>query len=236
MAIHVRHHARYKQAFRLTCSLFAVITCAVSVASLSTINVLSPLKTTIISQNLQVTTKEQKISAPETKPTFTEHILQLPEPLLIVDTSWNLPLYSLENIDARAIETETTEEYLLLPLADLSECDTESDSSTSKLINNKQVSTKESTFTPPQYKLTPQPEYPKELARKRINGQVQVRIQVDANGIPTGVEIISSTHSAFAKAVKTKIMTGWRFSPAKSDNSPVAADVTTTIYFKYSPQ
>lgn len=236
MAIHVRHHTRDKHAFRFTCCLFAIITCIISVVSLSKVRVFSSLKKTTISRNIQTEKKEEKKTAAKTKPAFTEHVLQLPEPLLLVDTSLELPPCAGAYIDIQAEETETSTEYLLFPLADLTECYAESDASHAETDTHKQATLKEATYTPPQYKLTPQPEYPKELARKRINGQVQVRIQVDANGIPTGVEIISSTHSAFAKAVKTKIMTGWRFSPAKSDNSPVASNVTTTIYFKYSPQ
>lgn len=236
MAIHVRHHTRDKHAFRLTCSLFAVITCIVSAIPLSAVHVFSSHKKTAISRNIQTEKKEEKQPETKNKPAFKEHILELPEPLLIVDTSWELPLYVEAYIDIHAEETETTTEYLLFPMADLSECEAESDASHTKHGNDKQAALKEATYTPPQYKLTPQPEYPKELARKRINGQVHVRIQIDANGIPTGVEIVSSTHPAFAKAVNEKIMEDWRFSPAKSDNTPVASTVTTTINFKYSPQ
>ncbi len=87
------------------------------------------------------------------------------------------------------------------------------------------------TYTPPQYAATPQPPYPKELLRRRIEGSVRVRIHIAPQGKPLAVEIISATHPAFAKAAKQTILSAWRFHPAHNGPSPVSATVVTTVRF-----
>ncbi len=87
-------------------------------------------------------------------------------------------------------------------------------------------------YIPPQYKSTPHPPYPARLRRNRIEGNVRVRITVSATGYPTLVEILSSSHPDFAQPTKEKILKDWVFSPAMTNGLPVAAVITTTVYFQ----
>jgi TonB family protein len=130
-------------------------------------------------------------------------------------------------------EILTDEEYTEPTFAILSpaELPPETESEPRKTNKDKPKGIKQ-TYTPPRYAATPQPPYPQELLRQKRNGSVRVRIQVNTRGNATGVEVLSSTHPAFAKSAKQTIMRSWRFAPAREGNTPVAAAVTTTINFK----
>lgn len=87
-------------------------------------------------------------------------------------------------------------------------------------------------YTPPKYASTPQPPYPSVLQRQKLSGSVRVRIRINTQGKPTSVEIINATHPAFAQSARQTVMSQWRFIPAREGSAPVAAFVTTTIFFK----
>ncbi|MFP3515701.1 energy transducer TonB [Pseudomonas sp. SIMBA_077] len=63
------------------------------------------------------------------------------------------------------------------------------------------------------------PEYPKELRRQGLEGEVRVRVAVNADGTVSDPKIVYSTHSLFAGAV-LKVIDEWRFAsrPPASDD------------------
>lgn len=87
-------------------------------------------------------------------------------------------------------------------------------------------------FTPAAYRLNPTPSYPPGLKAARIEGSVKVRILIDADGIPTAVEILNSSgHTEFDTAARNIILRQWRFIPACRNGLPVETSVTTGIEF-----
>lgn len=236
MAIHVRHHTRDKLAFRFIGGLFAILLCAVSVGSLSGIYVHRQNANKIYTSAHEMRTECTEPNEPKvsTKPDIPELPLHTPPQTLFAEVSWDFPPCSEIEVDLQPIELASADAYILLPQADFSENGQESLPRESKVSTHRNASTTNNEYTPPQYKLNPLPIYPKELARKRIKGHVNVRIHINAVGKPTSVEIINSSHPAFSKAAKEKIMSDWLFSPAQSGGSSIAATVITTINFDYS--
>lgn len=89
-----------------------------------------------------------------------------------------------------------------------------------------------SDYRPPQYLATPKPIYPPLLKRKRIQGEVRVRIHVNELGKASKVEILQSSHDDFAEAAKSRILADWRFIPAQRNGKAVADVVVTSVIFE----
>lgn len=85
--------------------------------------------------------------------------------------------------------------------------------------------------TPPKLLHAPHPDYPPTLRASRRSGSVQVRIHIDASGKPTAVDILNSSHPAFAEAARRCILGAWRFAPALSGGRAQASTALQTIRF-----
>lgn len=91
---------------------------------------------------------------------------------------------------------------------------------------------KASVYTPPQYISAPQPEYPAELQRRRIAGEVRVRIHVDASGKAHAVDILASPHPRLSQAVQYAVLNFWRFRAATQGKKSIASTVVTSVLFE----
>jgi TonB family protein len=67
----------------------------------------------------------------------------------------------------------------------------------------------------------------------RLEGTVVLRVQVDAHGKPTKVDIVSG-HPMLAAAAKNTVLSSWRFTPAAVGNKNVASETEVRINFKGS--
>ncbi len=88
------------------------------------------------------------------------------------------------------------------------------------------------TYTPPAPLRTPSPAYPAALRSSRRTGLVQLRIHINTEGKPTSVEIISSSHPAFAESARNHILSQWKFSPARRNGKAVSATAIQKIHFQ----
>ncbi|PVV05791.1 MAG: hypothetical protein B6D77_17945 [gamma proteobacterium symbiont of Ctena orbiculata] len=81
------------------------------------------------------------------------------------------------------------------------------------------------------YLHNPQPRYPLMSRKRREEGEVQLRVKVDAQGHPEAVKIHSSSgHSRLDRAA-TSTVEAWRFVPARKGGLNVAAWVIVPIQF-----
>lgn len=79
---------------------------------------------------------------------------------------------------------------------------------------------------------TPRPPYP-ELARKRgQEGTVNVRCQVDASGLVTGVALAKSSGFKLLDEAALKTVSKWKFKPGQKDGASVAGTVVVPVQFK----
>ncbi len=90
----------------------------------------------------------------------------------------------------------------------------------------------QSVYTPPQYIYTPQPKYPEELQRRRIAGEVRVRIHVDASGKALAVDILASPHPKLSQSVRHTVLHFWRFRAASQGKKLIASTVVTSVLFE----
>lgn len=78
---------------------------------------------------------------------------------------------------------------------------------------------------------TPSPRYPTRALRRGESGEVLLRIQVDARGIPAQVDVASSSGSRDLDRAAVAAAQRWRFRPAMRDGAPVAGVVNVPIAF-----
>lgn len=84
--------------------------------------------------------------------------------------------------------------------------------------------------TIPRIKIKVPPEYPNEMRRTGMNGEVVVSFVVDRQGEVRSVTIVSSTHIAFeAPALRT--VTRWKFTPGIKNGVPVDTQVVQPLAF-----
>jgi protein TonB len=77
------------------------------------------------------------------------------------------------------------------------------------------------------------PSYPGPALRARQEGLVLLRIHVDAQGVPTHVEVErSSGHRALDRAAIDYALKRLRFKPAERDGRPVAAIARVPVDFR----
>lgn len=89
---------------------------------------------------------------------------------------------------------------------------------------------------PPGYSLgaatTPAPDYPWSARRRGIEGRVVLRLEVGADGLPTGIELVHSSGSDALDQAAIAALRHWRLRPALADGMPVAGRVVVPIVFK----
>lgn len=78
----------------------------------------------------------------------------------------------------------------------------------------------------------PSPTYPLQALRQGIQGRVILRIEVDANGVPSGGRIETSSGSTLLDRAALKfVIAKWRFEPAVHGGQPIAAVALVPVDF-----
>jgi len=83
----------------------------------------------------------------------------------------------------------------------------------------------------PQVLSAPPPEYPTAALRAGATGEVVLRIDVDAQGRPTDVTVVSSSRNRELDRAALRAVRRWRFEPAMRDGVAVAGTVQQSIQF-----
>ena len=81
-----------------------------------------------------------------------------------------------------------------------------------------------------------QPTYPPEAFRAGEEGTVLVRVDVDASGNPTNVDVARRSGSRELDRAALDAVRKWRFDPAIKDGKPVAASAEVPVEFKLASQ
>ena len=78
------------------------------------------------------------------------------------------------------------------------------------------------------------PRYPAQALRAGVEGSVNVRIELDANGVPTDVQVVerSGERSRDLDRAVVEAARKWRFEPAIKDGKPIAGAVVLPVDFK----
>ncbi|MEN5156805.1 TonB family protein [Stenotrophomonas muris] len=77
----------------------------------------------------------------------------------------------------------------------------------------------------------PPPSYPKSAFEQRQVGVVNLRVEVDAQGRPSDVRVLSATNPGVFDAVSIAAARSWTYRPAMKNGKPVAAAVKIPITF-----
>ncbi len=77
----------------------------------------------------------------------------------------------------------------------------------------------------------PPPSYPKSAFEQRQVGVVNLRIEVDAQGHPTDVQVLSATNPGVFDAVSIAAARSWTYRPAVKNGKPVAGAVRIPITY-----
>ena len=78
---------------------------------------------------------------------------------------------------------------------------------------------------------SPAPDYPREAFRNGESGTVLLRVHVDADGIPSAVDLVESSHSRSLDRAASDAVRRWRFRPAQRDGHAVPGEVQIPISF-----
>lgn len=78
---------------------------------------------------------------------------------------------------------------------------------------------------------SPRPEYPVQALRRGETGTVLLQVEVDANGRPTGVQVVQSSRSRALDRAAANAVERWEFSPALRNGQPVPARVLVPVEF-----
>lgn len=82
------------------------------------------------------------------------------------------------------------------------------------------------------YAHNPAPRYPRRMIQAGAEGEVVLRVLVDATGKPLDVTIErSSGHRELDKAAREQVLSKWRFNPAEQGGVPVPAYALVPIAF-----
>lgn len=79
-------------------------------------------------------------------------------------------------------------------------------------------------------KMSP-PSYPKSAFEQRQVGVVNLRVEVDAKGHPTDVQVLSATNPGVFDAVSIAAARSWTYRPAIKNGKPVAGAVKIPITY-----
>lgn len=77
----------------------------------------------------------------------------------------------------------------------------------------------------------PPPSYPKSAIEQRQVGVVNLRVEVDAKGHPTDVQVLSATNPGVFDAVSIAAARSWTYRPAIKNGKPVAGAVKIPITY-----
>ncbi|WP_303636600.1 M56 family metallopeptidase [Stenotrophomonas tuberculopleuritidis] len=77
----------------------------------------------------------------------------------------------------------------------------------------------------------PPPSYPKSAFDQRQVGVVNLRVEVDAQGRPTDVQVLNATNPGVFDAVSIAAARSWTYRPAMKNGKPVAGAVKIPITF-----
>lgn len=77
-----------------------------------------------------------------------------------------------------------------------------------------------------------QPAYPPAMLRMQKEGDVVVRVLIDADGRVRDVILVSAADPAFFDAARRQALKAWRFLPATRDGTAVASEKVMTVHFK----
>ncbi|UIJ45647.1 TonB family protein [Sphingomonas cannabina] len=76
-----------------------------------------------------------------------------------------------------------------------------------------------------------QPDYPADMRRAGLEGQVVVKVLVGTNGRVKAIELVSSPHDSFFQATRRQALSRWRFKPATRDGIPFESWRTMRLGF-----
>lgn len=79
---------------------------------------------------------------------------------------------------------------------------------------------------------SPAPDYPRDALRARASGDVVIRIDVGADGVPRSLDIVRSSRHRSLDRAALQAVRRWRFEPAIVNGVPVAASVQQTVTFE----
>lgn len=85
---------------------------------------------------------------------------------------------------------------------------------------------------PPRPLRTPKPPYPSLARRQGVQGVVQARLTVDAQGRVTDVRILGARPPGYFEDAVREALADWRFHPADDGGRKAPAQVTTTVKFE----
>ncbi len=77
----------------------------------------------------------------------------------------------------------------------------------------------------------PPPSYPKSAFEQRQVGVVNLRVEVDAQGRPSDIRVLSATNPGVFDAVSIAAARSWTYRPAMKNGKPVAAAVRIPITY-----
>lgn len=78
----------------------------------------------------------------------------------------------------------------------------------------------------------PHPSYPARMLQRRLEGDVDICIHIDAEGIPTAVDILTEVHPDFAEHTRRWILRHWRFRAAQKGSIAIASTLRTGIRYR----
>ena len=78
----------------------------------------------------------------------------------------------------------------------------------------------------------PRPAYPWLARQRHIEGRVLLRVRVDADGRPTGVDVVRSSGFALLDESARTALARWTFHPARSEGGAVPTEVEVPIAFR----
>ena len=87
--------------------------------------------------------------------------------------------------------------------------------------------------TPPMARNTPAPDYPPELACRQIGGQVVLDVRLAPNGVPVGVEVVTSSGNKTLDELATTAVRAWDFKGATAaGGKPIASRLQVPVTFR----
>ncbi|SDD72925.1 energy transducer TonB [Desulfuromonas thiophila] len=85
---------------------------------------------------------------------------------------------------------------------------------------------------PPQIRFRPEPGYPWQARRQRIEGQVEVELVVDRDGCVEQARVIAAEPAELFDAAVLAVVRQWRFQPAQLQGQPVASRLRQVVVFR----
>jgi protein TonB len=74
------------------------------------------------------------------------------------------------------------------------------------------------------------PQYPEKARKKRIEGDVRIRIKIGKDGVPSDLTVLSGDPLLVDAALKA--VRQWRYEPVKRNGVPAETETTIDVYFQ----